>query len=292
MILIVHGGAGSRKPTKRSLEKIGESLTAGYEVLKAGGASCDAVMKSITILEDCGSFNAGTGGNLQMDGVRRLDAALMEGRNMKAGAAIGVEGLRNPIELAMILMDLPNVVFTNVGARKIAKAHGLATLPDPDAKALEKLRTDCAREKRTAALYRELFSTVGAVALDRGGSMAAGSSTGGVRAMLPGRVGDTPVVGAGVYAEDPWGAVACTGHGESILRLCLAKEICMGLREMPPLRAARRSIARLRLIGGRAGVIVINGKGRFVLLHSTPYLAAGHVSRRGITVAERFTRLL
>ncbi len=110
MILVVHGGAGSKKPTKNALKKISASLSAGYKILSEGGSALDAVVKSIIILEDSGIFNAGLGGNLQLDGVRRLDAALMEGINLKVGAIIGIEGVKNPIELARIVMDLPNVI--------------------------------------------------------------------------------------------------------------------------------------------------------------------------------------
>jgi beta-aspartyl-peptidase (threonine type) len=291
MILIVHGGAGSRKPTERALKKIAQSLAAGYKILKGGGAALDAVVESIAILENSGLFNAGAGGNLQLDGVRRLDASLMEGNTLKVGAAIGIEGIRNPIKLARVIMDLPNVMLTNTGARKLAEAHRLARLREPDETALRKLKRESEKEEKIRRIYKELFSTVGAVALDGNGTLAAGSSTGGIRAMLPGRVGDTPIIGAGVYAENPIGAVACTGKGECILRLCLAKEICVNMKEMTPQKAGRFSLARLLAIEGRAGVIAINGKGQFSLLHSTPYLAAGCVSGKGLVIKERFKRL-
>ena len=291
MILVVHGGAGSKKPTINALKKISESLSAGFKVLSEGGPALDAVVKSITILEDSGVFNAGLGGNLQLDGVRRLDASIMEGINLKVGAAIGIEGVKNPIKLARIIMDLPNVILTNAGAKKIADAHQLARLPQPDGTALKKLKKVYGKEKKVRRIYKEYFSTVGAVALDESGAFAAGSSTGGIHAMLPGRVGDTPIIGSGIYAENPIGAVACTGKGECILRLALAKEICMNLKEMTPLSAARQSLKRLLNIEGRAGVIVINKKGLFAILHSTQYLAAGHVSKKGLVIKERFATL-
>jgi beta-aspartyl-peptidase (threonine type) len=291
MILVVHGGAGSKRPTGRTLKKIAQSLAAGYDLLKEGGAALEAVVRSIEILEDSGLFNAGSGGNLQLDGVRRLDASVMEGSSLKVGAVIGIEGVRNPISLARIVMDLPNVVLTNTGARKIAGAHRLACLPEPDEAALRRLRKESGKEEEVRRLYEDLFSTVGAVALDGRGTLAAGSSTGGIRAMLPGRVGDTPIIGAGVYAENPMGAAACTGRGECILRLCLAKEICMNMKEMTPLRAARSSLVRLLDIEGSAGVIAINRKAEFTLVHSTAYLAAGYVSEKGLVVKEGFKRL-
>jgi beta-aspartyl-peptidase (threonine type) len=292
MILIVHGGAGNSKPKKKSLKKIAESLAAGYKILRGGGTALDSVIESIALLEDSGFFNAGSGGNLQLDGVRRLDASVMEGSILKVGAVIGIEGTRNPIRLARIIMDLPNVTLTNTGARKIAEAHRLARLPEPDETALRRLERESRKEGEVHRIYEDFFSTVGAVALDGKGTLAAGSSTGGIRAMLPGRVGDTPIIGAGVYAENPIGAVACTGKGESILRLCLAKELCVNMKEMAPLKAARLSLARLLAIEGRAGVIAINGKGQCALLHSTPYLAAGYVSEKRLVTKEGFTRFL
>src|SRR5208337_494166 len=186
MILVVHGGAGSKKPTINALKKISESLSAGYKVLSEGGPALDAVVKSITILENSGVFNAGLGGNLQLDGVRRLDASIMEGINLKVGAVIGIEGVKNPIELARIIMDLPNVILTDAGAKKIADAHQLARLPQPDERALKKLKKIYGKEKKVRRIYEEYFSTVGAVALDGSGLFAAGSSTGGIHAMLPG----------------------------------------------------------------------------------------------------------
>jgi len=284
MLLIVHGGAGNRRPTKNALKKLSESLSSGYEILSSEGTALDAVVKSITILEDSGIFNAGSGGNLQLDGVRRLDASLMDGRDLKTGSVIGIEGIKNPIKLARIIMDLPHVMLTNVGAKKIADAHNLEPLPKPDRDSLEILKKIKKKEKEMVSIYKEYFSTVGAVALDKYGNLAAGSSTGGIAAMLPGRVGDTPLIGAGVYAENSLGAVSCTGKGEYIIRLSLAKEICMNLKRMSPLMAARLSLKRLSKIGGRAGVIVINKKGQFTILHSTRYMASGYASEKGIVM--------
>ena len=286
MLLIVHGGAGEKRPTKKALKKLSVSLSSGYEILGNGGTALDAVVKSITILEDSGLFNAGSGGNLQFDGVRRLDASIMNGKDLKTGSVIGVEGIKNPIKLTRIIMDLPHVMLTNVGARRIADAHKLEPLPEPDKESLEMLEKIKSKEKEMVRIYKEYFSTVGAVALDKYGNLAAGSSTGGIAAMLPGRVGDTPIIGAGTYAENSFGAVSCTGRGEYIIRLSLAKEICMNMKRMSPLKAAQFSLKRLSKIGGKAGVIVINKKGQFVMLHSTRYMASGYANEKGIVVKE------
>jgi len=288
MLLIVHGGAGEQRPTKKTLKTLSGCLLHGYEILENGGTALDAVVGAITVLEDSGIFNAGTGGNLQLDGIRRLDASVMEGKELKTGSVIGVEGVKNPIRLARLIMDLPNTMLTNVGARGIAKANNLDPLPVPDRRALEKLEKIKKREKADVRIFKGYFSTVGAVALDNEGHLAAGASTGGIHVMFPGRVGDTPIIGAGVYAENSQGAVSCTGIGEYIVRLALAKEICMNLGSMPPPAASRRSLKRLVRTGGAAGVIVLDKQGRFSIVHSTQFMAAGYADKKGITVKEGF----
>jgi beta-aspartyl-peptidase (threonine type) len=287
MLLIVHGGAGNRRPTNKSLRILSESLSSGYEILKHGGSALDTVAAAIAILEDSGMFNAGPGGELQLDGVRRLDASVMEGQELKAGAVIGLEGIRNPIRAARIIMDSPHVILANRGAGKIAKY--LEPLPEPDKRSLERLERIKKKEKKIMEIYREHFSTVGAVALDMHGNLAAGTSTGGSHAMLPGRVGDTPIIGAGTYAENSLGAVSCTGKGEYIIRLSLAKEICMNMKTMPPSKAAMISLKRILRIHGAAGAVVINSKEKFAIMHTTNYMASGYAIKNRTVVKEGFT---
>jgi L-asparaginase / beta-aspartyl-peptidase len=287
LILIVHGGAGKRKPPRKSLGIISECVSHGYGLLKAGASALDAVVEAIKVLEDSGAFNAGSGGNLQWDGTRRLDASVMEGKSLRAGSVVGIERIKNPISAARILMDFPHIMMTNRGAAKIARAFGLDPLPEVDERTLKGLERNKKRERTMMKLYTEIFSTVGAVALDGGENLAAGTSTGGISAMLPGRVGDSPVIGAGVYAENGLGAISCTGMGESILRLALAKEICMNLAIMPASRAVRFSLKRLLGIGGSAGVIVIDSKARKVLMQTTDYMASGYADKSGIRVGEK-----
>jgi beta-aspartyl-peptidase (threonine type) len=286
MILIAHGGAGNKKPTTKALERLSEAISLGYDMLRSGGTACNAVVRVISVLEDSGLFNAGVGGNLQLDGVRRLDASIMEGRNLMAGSVIGLEGLKNPIKAAQMVTETPHIILTDWGARQIAK--GLEPLPKPDRKAVEKLERAKNSHRKTVRVYQQYFSTVGAVALDAQGDLAAGASTGGVPVMLPGRVGDTPVIGAGVYADNSLGAVSCTGMGEAILRIVLAKEICMHLPVMSPARAARVSLERISDIGGRAGVIIISKKGQFSVSHNTKYMASGYISGKKLLVKESF----
>ncbi|MBM4140339.1 MAG: beta-aspartyl-peptidase [Nitrospira sp.] len=292
MLLVVHGGAGERMPDINSLKKLYESLSSGYKILSNGGTVLDAVTESIMVLENSGIFNAGAGGNLQLDGVRRLDASIMEGKYLKAGSVIGIEGIRNPIKVAQLIMDSPHVMLTHMVARKIADSNNLELLPEPDKKSLEKLRNIKKKEKELVKIFKQYFSTVGAVALDRYGNLGAGASTGGIPAMLPGRVGDTPIIGAGIYAENSIGAISCSGIGENIIRLSLSKEICMNLKIMPPHNAAVLSLRRLSKIGGEAGVIVINKKGQFALIHTTKYMASGYAHKKGIVVKESFKRVL
>ncbi len=286
MLLAVHCGAGDRKPTKKHLKTLGCALKIGYKKLIEGAKALDAVVAAIAILEDSGIFNAGAGGTLQMDGARRLDASLMDGSDLNAGSVIGLEGMRNPIKAARLVMDLPHVMLTNLGAHKIALAHHLEPLETPSAKIMAKLEKIRRTDTETGELYKRYFSTVGAVARDSERNVAAGASTGGIVAMLPGRVGDTPIIGAGVYADTRFGAVSCTGTGEHIIRMCLAKEICMNIRNMPPRAAARHSLKNIVSIGGNAGIILLTEDGGAVIMHTTPYMASGYVTKRGCFVWE------
>jgi beta-aspartyl-peptidase (threonine type) len=213
----------------------------------------------------------------------------MEGKEQRAGAVAGLEGFRNPIQAARRVMDTSHALMTNIGARKIAR--GLARLPQPSRQSREKLKKLLQREKEVTALYQKYFSTVGAVALDVKGSLAAGTSTGGTYAMLPGRVGDSPIIGAGTYAENATGAVSCTGAGEHILRRALAKETCMLMEKGTPASAARRALKALLRIRGQAGLIALDRKGRFAIMHTTDYLASGFAKGMRIQVQQGMRRV-
>lgn len=288
MILLVHGGAGYKPPKKNSLDMIAESLAAGYTILLNKGTALDAVVAAVTVLENSGIFNAGLGGVLQLDGVQRLDASLMEGRGLKAGAVAGLEGFRNPIEAARRVMDTSHVLMAGIGAAGIAK--GLEPLPRPSKESRERLKQLLRKEKEIITLYRKYFSTVGAVALDAEGNLAAGTSTGGTYAMLPGRVGDSPIIGAGTYAENASGAVSCTGAGEYIMRRALAKETCLLMENRTPAAAASKALKALLKLNGQAGLIALDRKGRFTIMHTTDYMASGYAKGKRIQVRERFKR--
>jgi len=284
-VLLVHGGAGHKPPPKASLDVLAEALARGYTILLNGGSSLDAVVTAVTVMENSGMFNAGRGGVLQLDGVQRSDASLMEGAEMKAGAVAGLEGFRNPIQAARRMMGTPHVLMTDIGARRIAR--GLTRLPGPAKESREKLKRLLRKGNEVVRLYREYFSTVGAVALDERGNLAAGTSTCGTYAMLPGRVGDSPIIGAGTYAENESGAVSCTGSGEHILRRSLAKETCMLMANGTPASAARAALRALLRIHGHAGLIALDRKGRHAILHTTDYMASGHAMGMRIQVQRR-----
>lgn len=287
MRLLVHGGAGCRCPSKRALRVLGDALSKGYGVLRCGGSAIDAVVEAIALLEDSGVFNAGAGGNLQLDGVRRLDASLMEGSQLTAGAVIGVEDIANPIRAARAVMKSPHVVMTNIGVSRMARKEGLKRLAGPSARSVARLERLRAGHGPVATAYQHYFCTVGAVALDGMGSVAAGASTGGVIAMLPGRVGDTPIIGAGIYADVSLGAVSCTGSGESILRVALAKDVSMRLDCGSPLAAAREGLGAVMRVGGDAGLIVIDRSGRHAVVHTSAFMASGVATLRGVRVGCR-----
>lgn len=288
MLIIAHGGAGNKKPSTKALNKLSEALISGNELLTSVGTAMDAVVRVISILEDSGLFNAGLGSNLQLDGVQRLDASIMNGSDLSAGSVIGIEGIQNPIKAALSATKSPHVMFTNRGSQMIAK--GLKPLPTLSRKALEKLNRIKGKHRRITRQYEQHFSTVGAVALDMNGNLASGASTGGIPVMFPGRVGDTPVIGAGIYADNSLGAVSCSGQGEAILRISLAKEVCMQLSAMSPLKSSRSSLNKIIDLGGKAGVISIDAKGRFAIVHNTQYMASGYVKGKKIVVNESFTQ--
>jgi beta-aspartyl-peptidase (threonine type) len=278
--ILVHGGAGPKQANRIQLRKLSEAIEAGYSILADGGSSLDAVEEAIRRLEDSGLFNAGRGSRLQLDGRCRMDASIMEGRDLKAGAVAGIEGVKNPIRLARrVMQETPHVLLVGDGAGRLARHFKLEATSSPTKKSLQVLKKTLKGSEAAVRLYSQLnHETVGAVALDRNGHLAAGASTGGISAMLPGRVGDSPLIGSGVYADNEAGAVTLTGWGESIIRAGLAKEICDRLASgLSPQRAAEWSLKRLRVrINGEAGAIVLNQSGELVLLHTTPFLCAGY----------------
>jgi beta-aspartyl-peptidase (threonine type) len=255
----------------------------------------DAVETTIRVLEGSGFFNAGTGARLQLDGARRMDASLMEGSALRAGAVAGIEQVRHPISAARLVMDkTAHVLLIGGHATRFARHFNLRRQPPPKKGDRTPSLAKIDSQRHTLRLYKQLMAlgTVGAVALDRSGTVAAGASTGGIPFMLPGRVGDSPLIGCGVYADNYAGAVSMTGLGESIIRLAVAKEIADRLvTRANPATAARLTLDKLvkRIEDGAAGALVLTPAGRFAIHHTTPHMSAGWWTGAGKpTVADRF----
>jgi len=274
-LILAHGGAGSRRITRAQLACLADAIAAGYSILATGGPALAAVESTICLLEQSGLFNAGRGANRQLDGVQRMDAAIMEGAHLKAGAIASVEGIVHPISAARLVLEETNHIllvgpFAGKFSRHFKLKRHLSTGPS------RRFPYDRMLSKHTRST-KERHGTVGAVALDRSGTVAAGASTGGVESMLPGRVGDTPLIGCGVYADNQSGAVSMTGIGEGIIRLVIAKSICDRLAMGNSPTVAARQVLRLLVarIRGSAGALVLSPDGRFSIRHVTPYMAAG-----------------
>ena len=286
-IILAHGGAGLRRLTPAQDTCLADALVLGYAILEQGGPAVIAVECTIGLLEQSGLFNAGRGANRQLDGVQRMDAAIMEGAHLKAGAVASIEGIVHPITAARLVMeDTNHVLLVGPPATRFAQHGQLEQLPRTRSP-----RRSSARSARAATqtmrLYRAMqkstrtqkdrHGTVGAVALDRSGTVAAGASTGGIDSMLPGRVGDSPLIGCGVYADNQSGAVSMTGIGEGIIRLVIAKTICDHLAMGKSPAVAARQVLRMLVsrILGSAGALVLSPDGRFAIRHVTPHMAAG-----------------
>lgn len=261
------------------------ALQVGYHLLDRGSSALVAVEQTIRVLERSGLFNAGTGAHLQLDGVRRMDASIMEGDSLRAGAVASIEGIVHPITAARLVMEeTDHVLLVGPMATKFARHFKMERQPFTG----KPRRFSYETALRKTAHNRERHGTVGAVALDRAGTIAAGASTGGIDRMLPGRVGDTPIIGCGVYAENETGAVSMTGLGEGIIRLAVAKEICDRLAQgTAPATAARLVLQKLvARIQGAAGCLVLTPQGRFTIRHSTSHMMAGYWAGRGIPVVK------
>ncbi|MCX5723403.1 MAG: isoaspartyl peptidase/L-asparaginase family protein [Nitrospirae bacterium] len=302
-VILAHGGAGSKRLTPAQATCLADALVIGYAILEQGGSAVIAVECTIGLLEQSGLFNAGRGANRQLDGVQRMDASIMEGERLEAGAVASIEGILHPITAARLVMEeTDHVLLVGPQATTFAQHYQLAPLSGARSPRRHAGRSPVsAAAARTIALYRamlkskrpqkDLHGTVGAVALDHCGTVAAGASTGGVDSMLPGRVGDSPLIGCGVYADNQSGAVSMTGIGEGIIRLVMAKTICDRLARGTSPAVAARQVLRLLLsrISGSAGALVLAPDGRFVIRHVTPHMAAGWWKGIGRpTVRDRF----
>jgi L-asparaginase / beta-aspartyl-peptidase len=277
--IIVHGGAGPicEENVERSLNGCRDAALAGWQVLKEGGSAMEATVSAVTSLEDNPYFNAGTGAALRADGTVQLDASIMDGATLKAGAVAAVQRVRNPIQLAKkVLDDGRHVLLVADGAERFAREQGVPDY-DPD-----KLITS--RQHRR---WETKHGTVGCVALDAQGRLAAGTSTGGMLGALPGRVGDSPQIGSGAYASEI-GGVSCTGIGEDIIRVVLAKTTVdlLGV-ERDSATAAREAMEMFeRRTASDAGLIVIDTRGRVGFARNTSHMPVAWASGGGEVQAQ------
>jgi len=240
-VIVVHGGAGAWNPERSQpgLEGVKKAAKTGFEILKHGGSAVDSVMEAVAVMEDAGAFNAGYGSSLNIDKRVEMEASIMDGKTLQAGAVGLLEDIKNPVRLAKIVMEKTDHVFVvGEGAEKLAEMFNLERREpttelrlkyyENQRKALLEGRSRLPRLANLVKNHPELFTleTVGAVALDKKGNVAAATSTGGFPLKLPGRIGDSPLIGCGNYADDQAGACSATGVGEIAIRLVLSKTVC------------------------------------------------------------------
>ena len=277
--IAIHGGAGtlpradmSAEAERRYRAGLKEAIDAGFAVLQENGTSIEAVTRAVVLLEDNPLFNAGKGAVFTLDGRNELDASIMDGGTLKAGAVCGVTRIRNPVTLARAVMERsPHVMLAGAGAEEFASAQGFSFVPQsyfhtPERwRQLERIRGG---DAGLSALTISHIGTVGAVALDAHGRLAAATSTGGMTGKRYQRIGDSPIIGAGTYADNRSCAVSATGHGEVFIRTVVAHDICSRMRfGGRSIGAAVREVVHGELppLGGEGGVIAIDARGEIVI---------------------------
>jgi beta-aspartyl-peptidase (threonine type) len=299
--LIVHGGAWDipDEAVTACKEGCAAALEAGWKILSSGGSALDAVQAAVMVLEDDPVFDAGFGSHLNLDGQVECDAIVMDGANLRAGAAAGLKRIRNPIRLARnILERCPHMMLVGEGAERFAVSSGLPLCDPADlvSPAEHQAYLRCREDEHAAEHHRgHEQGTVGAVALDKHGSLIAATSTGGTCCKLPGRVGDSPLIGCGCYADAHLGGVSCTGYGEAIMKIVMAKTAAdrLAVPTEPhnsaeiAFRAARESVQILAARGkGTGGLILLDQAGNPGYAFNTPRMAYGYVRPNGSFVAE------
>jgi len=304
--LVVHGGAGTMERGKMTPERerdyragLENALRAGWEILERGGSSLDATEAAVRVFEDDPLFNAGKGSVFTAAGTNEMDAAIMDGKTLRAGAVANVQHVKNPVTLARLVMDKsPHVMMAGEGAESFAKEHGIE-LADAKyfftqdrwdalqkAKAAEKAGAN--GDKKFFLSDQDLHGTVGAVALDRNGNLAAATSTGGKTNKLAGRIGDTPVIGAGTYANNASCAVSGTGDGEFFIMATVGHDVSalMEYRRKTLTEASVAVIDKVAKLGGTGGLIAIDKDGNVALPFNTSGMYRGYVDANGKFVTE------
>ena len=311
--IVIHGGAGTIERARMTpererayREKLTEALLAGLEVLKKGGGCLDAVVAAITPLEDSPLFNAGKGAVFTSAGTNELDTSIMDGRTLKAGAAAGLKRVKNPILLARLVMEQsPHVMMTGEGAETFAAQKGVEMV-DPKYFYTEERWQQLQRVKEAEknpppkrsrleneptpppgghifGFDEQKFGTVGAVCLDRAGHLGAGTSTGGMTNKRFGRVGDSPIIGAGTYADNETCAVSCTGDGEYFIRSAVAHDVSAQMRYAGRSveASAAAALERVGKLGGTGGLIALDRRGNFTMPFNTAGMYRGHAGPDG-----------
>lgn len=302
--IVIHGGAGtilkenmSPELEKQYTDKMNEALRAGYKILQNGGSSISAVEAAIKILEDSPLFNAGKGAVFNNAGENELDASIMDGKTLAAGSVAGVKTIKNPISAAIAVMQKsPHVMLAGKGADEFAKNAGLEIVDNSyfkDEKRYQQWQKHKAKEDSIskakgsgylAPLGDAKFGTVGCVALDKNGNLAAGTSTGGMSNKKFGRVGDSPIIGAGTYANNKTCAVSATGHGEYFIRLGVARDISalMEYKKYNVKKASEEVIyTKLTELGGTGGVIALDKDGNIAMPFNTAGMYRGYIDVKG-----------
>ena len=302
--IAIHGGAGglmtgtvSAEKQKEYNDKLSEALNAGYNLLKQDKSSIDAVEAAVRVLEDSPLFNAGKGSVFNCDGINEMDSAIMSGKTLKAGAMASVHTIRNPISGARAVMEKSkHVLLTSAGAEKFAKECGLEIV-DPSYFHDDERYKQWVATKNNDVDYSwsgdgipagtKKMGTVGAVALDNQGNIAAATSTGGVNNKKFGRVGDSPIIGAGTYANNKTCAVSCTGEGEYFIRNVVAYDISalMEYKSMTLAQATAEVMKKVALLGGEGGLVSIDAQGNISAPFNTSSMFRGWIN----TAGEQFT---
>ncbi len=305
--LVIHGGCGiiergriAAEDEREMRAALDRALDAGVGVLDGCGAALDAVEAAVCVLEDDPHFNAGRGSVFTYKGTIEMDASIMDGRNRAAGAVTGVTATRNPIQAARAVMERsPHVFLSREGADEFSREQGLTQAPSNHFRIEERYRQledMLSRPSEDQFDVHLKYGTVGAVALDRHGHVAAATSTGGLTGKRWGRIGDSPIIGAGIYADNRAGAVSATGAGEYFIRVGVAHEICAQLRaraeqcggDLDPgevQRIADAVIAEVEALGGTGGIILATRWGHGVISFNTPGMYRGEASPAGRSVA-------
>jgi len=308
--IVIHGGAGTILPAAMTTEleqsyksALQEAMDAGFRCLTAGGTSIEAVKAAVMSLEDCILFNAGRGAVFAKDGSQEMDASIMDGSNSMAGAVAAVRNIRNPVELAYTVMtQSQHVMLNGAGAQEFARVHGLKTEPDEyfysefrhqqwkqmqdtDIMALDHSVTVSATASSEGIAEGKKFGTVGAVALDLYGNIAAATSTGGMTNKQWGRVGDSPIIGAGTYANNKTCAISCTGHGEPFIRAVTAYDVsCLMEYKGLSLQEAMQVVVHDKLlkIDGEGGMIGVDASGNTAMVFNSEGMYRGRRDSEGL----------